>query len=280
MPGGSSPCLLVLNAAEGRLQFILARSDKAEAGESRLVPLCAQSWNAPSQGAELLAPALRDALARLHLKPGDIGRIACVRGPGSFTGVRLALATAAGLARAVGALQAGIDYMPLLAENAYALAGAGIQAPCRVWALTHARRQLTHLQGFAVEGGLKPLSEILVAPPQEALDIILSSKSGGEERVDLALGSGLSRNRQAIENALAVQKRKDLVLLPADFDQPAFSSLLRAAEKAEYSHKDIEPLYVRPSDAEENLEHIAASLGLDPAEARKKLERLAAADPE
>ena len=81
------PHLLVLNAAEGLLQFIIAREEP----EKPPVPLCCEARHAPSQGAELLIPALQSCLRRLKLHPDVIRRIACVRGPGSFTGLRLVL---------------------------------------------------------------------------------------------------------------------------------------------------------------------------------------------
>lgn len=152
------PYLLILNAAEGLLQLLIARQDH----EGPPTLLTAQSWHAPSQGAELLAPALNDALSRLRLSPRDFGRIAAVRGPGSFTGLRLALATISGLARATGALCAGLDYLPLLAMNALYAAPRRCEhagpdqdrqkiPPPTVWVLTYARRNLVHLQGFCQE---------------------------------------------------------------------------------------------------------------------------------
>lgn len=277
MTGLNAPSrILVLNAAEGLLQFALARREPVPgAGGERLVSLCAQSWRAPSQGAELLAAALRDALARLGLEAPAIEGIACVRGPGSFTGLRLALATAAGLSRATGALQAGLDYMPLLAENALMFSRFFAERPRRLWVLTHARRQLLHVQGFETCDGLRPLGEILVLPPEEAARIIVAEQAGRKETgKTLLLGSGLTRNRDALEKALAERHCRETVLLPPDFDHPAFPSLLRGAERAAFSKNDIAPLYVRPADAEENLESIAASLGLDPKAARKKLDSI------
>ena len=70
---------LIMNASEGRIQFVLEQ-------EGSLA--CAQEWSAPSKGTELLTPALADAFQRLGIMPSDISRIACVAGPGGFTGLR------------------------------------------------------------------------------------------------------------------------------------------------------------------------------------------------
>ncbi|MDR1359435.1 MAG: tRNA (adenosine(37)-N6)-threonylcarbamoyltransferase complex dimerization subunit type 1 TsaB, partial [Deltaproteobacteria bacterium] len=181
--------LLIINAAEASLHFVLARW-------TPLSLLCSQTWRLPSQGAEILAPALGQALSALRLAPSDLSRIACVRGPGSFSGLRLALVTAAGLARSTSAAQAGLDYLPLIAaqgaefwpdkESSAADAGRsggnpgagdpGADGPCAgggglsltaknadsasaetmdgdvFWVLTRARKGVVHLQGFARAG--------------------------------------------------------------------------------------------------------------------------------
>ena len=51
---------LCLNAAEGLLQLVIARRESA--GPAAFTLLCAEAWHAPSQGAELLVPALADAI--------------------------------------------------------------------------------------------------------------------------------------------------------------------------------------------------------------------------
>lgn len=261
----------------------------------------AGQWNAPSQGAELLAPALRDACERLRIGVADIRRIAVVRGPGSFTGIRLALATASGLARATGAELGGIDYLPLLAQNARAGIGLALPRPLRLFALTHARRNLVHMQGFACDenGPLRPLQTltgILALSPDEAARRIsaLAPPPLGSRRAaplresppsdpaapltggnDLLLfGSGLSRNRETLASALADSGLATALLLAEGFDHPTPETLLAAAHEASYGTADIVPLYVRPSDAEDNLDHIAGRLGLDPARARLRLASL------
>ena len=297
---------LCLNAAEGLLQLVIARRESA--GPAAFTLLCAESWHAPSQGAELLAPALADALTRLKLEPGDIDRVACVRGPGSFTGLRLALATAAGLVRATGAEQAGMDYLSLLALSAARRLGplweaekGGPACPDRqgkrvLWVLTHARKQLIHMRGFALSAvgeapgaAPAPLTDIHVCSPLEAALFIQSHREqnetdGGDSGRPFVLGSGLRRNYPAVaagfaagagdsENDPAGGERIPL-FLPQSFDQPLPEAMLELAGQLAYSRKDIEPRYVRPPDAEENLERIARSLGLDPERARDKLAAL------
>ena len=99
---------LIMNASEGRIQFVLEQ-------EGSLA--CAQEWSAPSKGTELLTPALADAFQRLGIMPSDISRIACVAGPGSFTGLRLALTTAAAFRRATGAAVAPLNALQALAGS-------------------------------------------------------------------------------------------------------------------------------------------------------------------
>ena len=64
-----------------------------------------------------LLPAVDLLLAGLGLGPGDLGGIAVTRGPGSFTGVRVGLATARGLARSAGVPSVGISTLEALAAS-------------------------------------------------------------------------------------------------------------------------------------------------------------------
>ena len=91
---------LILNAAEGVLQIVVTEDEAI---------LCAQEWYRSERATEILAPALAELATSLGIRWSDLRRIACVRGPGSFTGIRLTLATAAALRRCGRAQLAGLD---------------------------------------------------------------------------------------------------------------------------------------------------------------------------
>jgi tRNA threonylcarbamoyl adenosine modification protein YeaZ len=271
--------LLVLNAAEARLQTVLGEWNE-ETGA--LAFISAQERHAPSQGTELLAQLLSDQLKRAHAVPGDIARIACVSGPGSFTGLRLAIASAAGLARSIGALQGSLEYLPLLAEQACLVLAPLPPTPATFWTLTYARRQLVHAQGFYADGACSPPSPL--GPPTAlsldsgtagtpcALERHIREKS--PEGALLLLGGGRTRNAGLLRRLLP-----DAVHLSENLDQATPMHLLAQAGRAAYSRDDLVPCYIRASDAEEQLPHIAAGLGLDPDQARRDLQRLTSARP-
>ena len=70
------------------------------------------------QASELLLPAIEACLRAAGLPLSRVSRIAACAGPGSFTGVRVGLATAWGLARATGAAVEPVSTLEVLAESA------------------------------------------------------------------------------------------------------------------------------------------------------------------
>jgi tRNA threonylcarbamoyladenosine biosynthesis protein TsaB len=115
-------------------------------GEGRLL---AHRFQSMARGhAELLMPMLRDVMAEAGLAFGELDLIAVTTGPGSFTGIRVGLAGARGLALASG--------LPLLGITAFeAIAAAVSPAERRGAALIVAidsRRGDLFIQSFAVDG--------------------------------------------------------------------------------------------------------------------------------
>jgi tRNA threonylcarbamoyladenosine biosynthesis protein TsaB len=112
--------------------------------------------------AQLLIPLLIELLGDAGLGFGDIDRFAATTGPGSFTGIRVALAAAHGLALGTGKPIIGITMFEALAAMA---AEAGIAAP-RLLVAIDSRRAELFVQMF------DPAGVVLCEPAMLAPDAI------------------------------------------------------------------------------------------------------------
>ncbi|MFW6415576.1 MAG: tRNA (adenosine(37)-N6)-threonylcarbamoyltransferase complex dimerization subunit type 1 TsaB [Thermodesulfobacteriota bacterium] len=237
---------LILNGVEDRLQIVIgSEQDVYYAWEMRAL----------KQGMRYLPPAVEEGLQASGIDVSDLSGIACVRGPGNFTGLRIVLSIASGMNKGSGVPLAGLDYLPLLAMG-----------PCQlnqgeVWVLTHARHELVFAQGFAAPGDWA-LSSPCALSLQEATAMLAN-----RDRDIVVLGSGVRRNLQYIKQYLPQAN-----ILDSLWDRLGADTLLREALKLQYSQEAVQPLYLRKSDAEENIGQIAAKRGITPDEASKLLQ--------
>ena len=70
------------------------------------------------RSAQSLAPAVKALLEKVPWRPADVQLVAVTRGPGSFTGLRVGVATAKIFAYAVGAELLGLDTLEVIAAAA------------------------------------------------------------------------------------------------------------------------------------------------------------------
>ena len=238
----SSSPRLVLNCAEERIQVVL--------GSDGGVMFCEEVL-CPGQSIRHLPTAMERALRVGGVRPCDLAGIACVRGPGSFTGLRIAHAAMHGLSRPHAIPMAGLQYLEILAAQA-----AFIARDRELWVLTYARRGQVYIQGFQAGLPLCPVHPLPVAEARAA-----RQKRPGQP---FLLGSGLRKNPEELFLPGAS-------ILPAILDTPLPAALLRAACSATHSSRAPQPLYLRKSDAEDNLEAIARSRGILADEARRHI---------
>jgi len=148
---------------------------------------------APRRHAELLLPMCDDVLAEAGIARRDLDVLAVGRGPGAFTGVRLAVSAAQGIALAL-----GIPVVPVSS-----LAALAMQAPddgAGVLAVIDARMGEVYAGLFRRDGESVAAIGDETVGRAEALQV----PSPGTPNV---IGSGWSSYREAIEKALASPPR-------------------------------------------------------------------------
>ena len=172
-----------------------------------------------------------------------VERIAVGVGPGSFTGLRLGIATARGLAQA--------RDLPLVGVSSLAALSKGVRPPyvrgksAVVVAVIDARRgEVLHARYQPVPGGVQRVSAYSVSSPS---DLVLELESTGEET--LLAGDGVERYRAEFDALDRVEHAG------ASFAMPSPSALVELAtarvHREEFeSPYDVKPMYLRESDAE------------------------------
>ncbi len=181
----------------------------------------------PGHATELLG--LVDAvLERSGLDRRELDRVAVGTGPGSFTGLRIGLATARGLAQGLGVALVGVSTLRTLA--------AGAQAPT-VAAVIDARRGEVFAAAWRDGAEILPVGAL--AP--ETLATALADRCPGA----LTVGDGALRFRAILEPAGAA--------IPPDGDpvhRVSARHVCRLGAEAEPAERDaVLPEYVRALDA-------------------------------
>ncbi len=98
-----------------------------------------------SRSAQTLAPALDSLLKQTGWRPADIELVAVAVGPGSFTGLRVGVATAKTFAYVVGAEVVAVNTLEAIANQAPINSG-------RIWAVIDAQRQQVFAASFVRDG--------------------------------------------------------------------------------------------------------------------------------
>jgi tRNA threonylcarbamoyladenosine biosynthesis protein TsaB len=186
-----------------------------------------------------LLPAVDEVMRAAGLRPGDLAGVVVGGGPGSFTGLRIAAATAKGIRQALG--------VPLYAYSGLlAAAAAGWAAEGTVCALFDARRRDVYAACYRFTEGARPV-EVLMAPTALSVDELVARLA--EAPPALLVGEGAVMHRAELEERLGSR------VAPPQLAIPRASSLLwLAARVPELGRVEEgaawEPEYVRASGAE------------------------------
>ncbi len=177
--------------------------------------------------AEWLFGMIPAAMGEAGLSYDDLDRIAVTVGPGSFTGLRVGIAAARGLALVTGCPVVGIGTLAVIAERARDIAG-----PVSVLAALDARRGEVYAQLFAADG-------------EAATPAAAGSPVGFAGRVGPATvlaGSGAALVAAAADPGAATR------IVHAE-SAPDIGALVRLARLAPVPKGPPRPLYLRAPDA-------------------------------
>jgi len=175
--------------------------------------------------AEKLMGMIAAAMGEAGLAFADLDRLAVVVGPGSFTGVRVGIAAARGLALVSGTPLVGIGTLAALAESAREQAGA-----VPILAVIDARRDEIYAQAFNADGSERSLPLAISAADAAAM-------LTGDMRL---AGSGADLVRVAAGRDVPVIHRES---------SPDIAAVLRLGARAPAPVAPPKPLYLRPPDA-------------------------------
>lgn len=225
---------------------VLALDTSAELGSVALVaddrPLAELALRVRARHGEVLLPHVARVLDAAGLARGDVDLFAVGLGPGSFTGARIAVATAKGLAFALDRPLVGVSSLRALARAAPT---AEVVAP-----VVEAYRGEVYAALFA-PGAAGALEERL-APTHGPPDAVARALRGaaGPGRVVTLVGDGLPRHRDALRDGLGGPLR---ALGPEHAAPRAVHVAIEARRVFEARGADdldaLEPAYLRDADA-------------------------------
>jgi tRNA threonylcarbamoyladenosine biosynthesis protein TsaB len=180
--------------------------------------------------AEALMPLIARVMIRAGIEFGDLDRIAVTTGPGSFTGLRVGISAARGIALAAGKSVIGLSTLagfaaPLIADD----------DSTQVVAAIDARHDHIYLQVFGVNG------RTLVGPRTATVRDAARAAMTAPARI---IGSA------AKKLAAAWPKGAEPPLLVEQLGAPDIDWIARLGAAAAEAHGPPKPLYLRAPDAQ------------------------------
>lgn len=247
--------VLALDTATEDIALALARVDD-KTGDYTL--LGSADGPAPREANVQLLGRIISVMDAAGLAPSDLDCVVCGRGPGSFTGVRIGVATTKGIATALHVPLHGVSTLDAVACEVYR---AGYVGSLHV--IDDAMRGEVYPATFEPDGGYpRRLQPDRVCAPDVVAN--LCAQTAGD-KIYLA-GNGLLKYEDRFRAAFEEQGRVDaLELVPTSLWLPhgegligAFCCQLRADALDSGDAGNLLPIYTRLSDAEENEQHAAS----------------------
>lgn len=196
---------------------------------------------------ERLVPMIEQLLEGAGVERREVGGLAVSRGPGSFTGLRIGIATAKALAYAWERPLVGIPTLDALAFNVGPVNAV-------IYPLLEARRDEVYTAAYrGGEGIPRRLGDYCLTTVEKLLEELEKGQKGLEVSREpvVFVGEAAEACRELLRDALG-----DRLLVP-----PRFTAWPRAGSVAELGWRELragrgmdaltlQPIYLRPSEAE------------------------------
>ena len=234
--------IIAIDTATETASVAIAHPDGAIAAEL--------TWRAGRNHTMHVHPTLRHLMTLAGITPQDLTGVVATRGPGSFTGIRIGLATAKGLAQ-------GLD-VPIVGVGTLAAAALGAaHLGQTVWSVVNAGRGQFAAAAYraSAERGVEQLVEEVIVLPEQ---LVSRMAERGEDCVltgefDEALAEMAGRG---LGNALTIAPD---VVRTRTAANAARLGMLRMSRGDVDDVATLEPLYLRPPAAVERAEAQAAA---------------------
>lgn len=222
----SRPTLLAIETAGSACSVAVVRGDAVAAAERR--PL-------RHGHAEILLPMIARVMREAGLQPRELDWVAAAVGPGGFTGIRVGLAAAHGIALATEARPIGISSFAAVA----AAVPGGRDGDRALLVALDSRREDLYVQLFAAA----PLAAL--APPEAVLPVRLADYARAIAGGEMLLVAGDAADRAAA--ALAEHCAVAIVSGSEPDARGVAAAALRHLRDGEPAPA-LRPLYLRPPD--------------------------------
>ncbi len=193
-------------------------------------------WQRQGSHGELLTPQIQSCLEAAGWSPQDLEAVAVGIGPGSFTGVRVAINAARSLAFAISKPVFAFDTTEIIAN------GCG-RADLPLLVIVNAHKNMVFASTFRRDGSdWKRLTPLEAREPEQLLDLVHGPH--------LCLGDGYDEYHSLFPPELSRLLVRDSSM--SDYPQPEVLGLMHL-RASPLDWKDVQALYIRESGAEEKL---------------------------
>ena len=201
---------------------------------------------------ETLAPAMEDLFARVGLVPTDLHLVAVDIGPGLFTGLRVGVAAAKGLAQALGIGVVALSSLDILTRAAVQFGHRGY-----ILAAVDARRGEVFAAVCELRAGQDRTEDVIASglfSPEELAETL--NELGGVPI--MGVGDGAQRYADVLGAVPGVCCLVDALASPPPLTLLDMAVELYVTGRSPVAPASVVPLYMREADAKSNFTQVTS----------------------